>query len=259
MTALLAGAPQAGAPSLEGSWELTRFDDVPPPEAPPEGLFNSQVVFSGSGTLQVLTPLQPEPSKGEYALHEGNFRGWLGLTNDPSGSASLAWATPDRFELTYPDGSVASFRRLSADTAMPAQPVFHCVPLTVRGIDYDADQVALAKRLLDHRVPATPPRELLGTWTHTRVSEGTHTLVRLTFGGDGVVSRCTVMRGQYPPASARASRAAYSVQDGHLLSELFACGDPLPFRVKGEALELHGGEIVLHRQGSPLDPTDDCK
>jgi hypothetical protein len=262
ITLLVGLAPSQATPpsSLVGLWELSRWDNVPRPEAPPYGLFNLQVVFSRDGTLRFVTPHDQEPAEGEYKVQGQTFKGWLGLTNDLSGRADLAWATRERFELTYPDGSVATFVRLSPEAVLPPKPLFRCVPVTVRGVDYLPEHVALAKRLLDRKAAEERlPEDLIGTWLKEGEHDGVRTSIWLTFGADGVVDRCTVVKGKYSPPSARRTKDSYSVREGHLLSGLFACGDPIKFQIKDKTLTLGSeGESVLHREASERD-VDDCK
>ena len=207
-----------------------------------------------------MTPMDQEVSEGRYELNGGTFRGWLGLTNDVSGRARLLWATGDRFELIYPDGTVASFRRQQGPAAMPGQPRFRCVPVTIRGVDYDLRRVARAKKLLDDLVPSPPPQELLGTWSDTQEVGGRHTSRRLTFGRDGVVESCTLTEEQYSPARTYRSKATYTVWKGHLVSELFACGDPVPFRVEPSRLVLQAsGRIAFRRQSREGGAVENCR
>jgi hypothetical protein len=248
-------------PTLEGRWELSRFDDVPVPEAPPDGMSNLQVAFSRDGTIRTMTHLDREPRVGRYQLEGSDFSGWLGLTNDTVGRGKLSWATDNRFELTYPDGTVASFRRVSSDATLPSKPRWHCIPVTVRNVDYDAERVVRAKRLLDRAARETPPSTLLGAWRWNGRDGGAETSVHIRFGKNGVVTRCTVETYQFSPRQAHTTTADYSVADGFLMSELFGCGEPTSFRITAQdelVLDLDG-EFRLRRDAEATSNAQTCE
>jgi hypothetical protein len=48
------------------------------------------------------------------------------------------------------------------------------------------------------------------------------------------------------------------VQDGYLITQLFGCGDPTPFRIENGALVLDG-EMVLQRPAPQDDDAGECR
>jgi hypothetical protein len=229
-------AQPARGHDLVGVWELSRLDNVPPADTPPYGAYNVLVAFGRDGSLRLMTSLEDEPAAGKYELSGDAFKGWLGLTNDRAGRARFAWATSDRFELTYPDELMASFRRVSTEPTLPRAPEFRCVPVTIRGANYDASHVALAKRLLDQAATADRPKQLFGAWMATRAEGSSRFSVRLVLGTDGILKMCAVDASAPADQPGRFAKAPYSVREGHIVSHVLACGDPVLYSIKDDEL-----------------------
>lgn len=164
-----AAATGAADARLIGAWELERYDNIPASEQPPAGMYNLQYTFDDSGTLEnfVADPssrARRSRGKSPYRLSDERFAGFLGLTNDPSGTARVVSLQPGEFVLEYPDGSIATLRRIGASPSTDAQSAFHCIPYTLRG-SYDAQFVAGLRRTLRESadLPDMLP-QLLGRW-----------------------------------------------------------------------------------------------
>ena len=249
----LAQAP----PALVGVWELERFDNLLPADAPdPENQANLRFAFRTDGTFVAWRPGQ-EAEQRQWELSGSVLQAWLGLTNDRAGNASVTWPHARRMEVTYPDQSAASLRLISQDSGVPPSMDFHCIPITVRGITYNPDAVQRAKRLLDEsaRHPSVPS-PLVGSWRYVRSSHMVTSIVVLTFGAEGTIQRCVSSSAPAGPPEIEVRSGAVRVVGEALLASTLACGEAITFRVDRDTLTLssaQGAPTVFARAPQPTE------
>lgn len=151
------------APDIQGTWELVRVDGLRPADVPPGGYYPKLIVKLGEDgeSKYWFTGEEDQPSNGTFSIEDGKLCGWLSLSNDLDTPRPLELPAEGWMELTYPEGFVATFRRVSPDEEIEPG----CAFFTVVGYDYDAEQVARLKEAMFHFQPEPVPAELIGRWT----------------------------------------------------------------------------------------------
>jgi hypothetical protein len=200
---------------------------------------NFVLAFEADGTFSSWIPGYTDPESRPYAVDEKGFTGWFGFSNDRHGRRGISFPVPDRMELEFPDGSVASFRRLG-DSAEPLPEVeARCVLFTVRGEDYDPGFVASAKRKKDDwDRTAEIPERLVGEWI-TMLGEGTDESVRVELvlredRSAKLTSYFLADRG-IPPAVVE---GALFVDGDWMITSALSCGAAMRFDLDGEQLRI---------------------
>ena len=238
----------AGDKRLVGVWEFSRFDNVPPTEAPdPDNVANMLYIFYDDRELIYFYPggeiKLPDsrgnlPFKGRvpYELNGNQFHGFLGLTNDLSGRAEVSFPGENEFEVRYPDGSIAVLTRISKDPASFNVPKPHCVPLTVRGFDYDAKQIESVRREL--RV-ATRNLELesriVGRWK-SYSDDPKRIVVTIDFEPNNSF-RNTIADPDRPDGEPFALEGSFRVEGSYLISDR-QCFSPERIWFEGDELRI---------------------
>jgi len=135
--------------------------------------------------------------------------------------------------LTFPEGFVATFRRLPDDAVFEPG----CVFFTVVGHDYDPDQVARYKRAMFQFQPEPVPDELRGVWRAQmgRAEEGS---VEIELTIDESAARFLV-RSLEPPRDVLLDlEAPIEVSGDFLRSRTLACGAVHHFSLTDGVLQL---------------------
>ncbi|MBW3566216.1 MAG: hypothetical protein KY459_16025 [Acidobacteria bacterium] len=243
LQAMPAAATEA---SIVGTWELVQVDGVHPRDVPPWGYRNLIVDF-GSNGLARFWFVGEESQKGAspYAINDGAFRGWLGLSNDPETPRPIRFFDSDWFEIRLPEGFVAAFRRVEEVSRIPDR----CVYFTVAGETFDAAAAARSRRIRRELRPGDIPPALIGSWTADveNETEGSWRLV-LVISGDSIT--LSVSSLDYPEIPVNETTAAVATSSEYLWSDALACGAPHAYRFSGESLVLSqpGGEELIFQR-----------
>ncbi|MFA8344392.1 MAG: hypothetical protein ACEPO8_15565, partial [Rhodothermaceae bacterium] len=107
-----------------GTWELERYDNISPKDAPPGGLRNLTYIFYDNNKFKFFLPgyednfqygrdNTPYKEYIPYKIKGNSFWGWLGLVNDLHGKRTINFLNKNQFTIEYSDSSIATFRRLS--------------------------------------------------------------------------------------------------------------------------------------------------
>lgn len=238
----------AGDNRLVGVWEFSRFDNVPPTEAPdPDSVANALYIFYNDRELIYFYPggeiKLPDsrgnlPFKGRvpYELNGNQFHGFLGLTNDLSGAAEVTFPVENEFEVRYPDGSIAVLTRISKDPTSFNVPKLHCVPLTVRGFNYDAEniegvrrEIRVATRNLDFE------SRILGRW-QSYSDDPKRIVVAIDFKPSNSFSN-TISDPTRPDRVPFALEGSFKVEGSYLVSDR-QCFSPERIWFEGDELRI---------------------
>lgn len=195
------------------------------------------VAFHPDGTFGFWFPTGAEARGSKYRLDGTRFAGWLGLTNDLTGTATATFATRDRLELVYPDKSIASFRRISRKSTAAFERRFHCIPYTVRGQTFDERTVRELKKQEDSlKAGSEPPPTLIGTW----ILIVERPVLVLEIGKDKASMRsCPSVVGATVPENTERREGAVRVFDNYLVTTVISCGQPTRFEASSARLVLH--------------------
>jgi len=225
----------AEPPGLTGTWELVRVDGLKPQDVPPGGYFPKLVVELGdSGRLRYWFVGQEDQARERtYSIRDGKFSGWLSLSNDLDTPRTLDVPADGWMELSYPEGFVATFHRISSLDEIESG----CAFFTVAGYDYDADQVARLKEATFHFQPEAVPQDLIGRWSAVRGSADQGSVeLDLTLGAD---SAHLVVRSLDPPGGILLdAQGSLEVSGPHLRSSALACGAVHHYSLAGGVLEM---------------------
>ncbi|MBN8214945.1 MAG: hypothetical protein J0M09_18625 [Xanthomonadales bacterium] len=241
-------ASLAGDTRLVGVWELSRFDNLHPIDAPePDGVPNMLYIFYNKRELIYFYPggakKLPDTRKNlpfkeriPYELDGNKFHGFLGLTNDLSGAAEVSFPADDEFEVHYPDGSVAVLTRVSKDPASFKAPRLHCVPLTVRGFNYDPNQVATVRQETRNAARNEAfENSILGGW-QSYSDDPNRIIVRIDFEPKNRI-RNTIMDSGQPDQEPFVFEGSFSVKGSYLVSDR-QCFSPEKIWFEGDELRL---------------------
>jgi hypothetical protein len=233
---------------LVGVWELQRFDNLAPMDSPGPGeMPNILFKFFNDHELVYFLPGQPEklvdtrgnlPFKGRipYALSGNRFQGFLGLTNDLSGSAEVEFHGADEVDIRYPDGSIAVLGRLSAEPSRHDTPALRCVPQTIRGKGYDAAAVRTMRDELRGQGRNTDlESRLVGRWRGIP-DDPAQDVVWLEFGKDGGL-RTAASSPASTHRQPRGNEGTFVAKGSYLLTSR-TCFAPWKVRLDGDVLQV---------------------
>lgn len=239
LSALSMPAITAGESMILGSWELTRVDNLRPRDIPPYGFRNVVLVFEADGTFQNWTPGYAEPETSPYEIDGDRFTGWFGFSNDRHTPRKISFPNANRIELEFPDGAVASFRRIDDATDLLDEIDSDCVPFTARRVDYDPEFVASVKKKQDGWNDASAiPEQLLGDWVTVLGEEGEDQLfVELVLGEDRRAKMTRYFLGD-DDISPEVSEGPFFVDGGWLSTPALSCGAAVRFELAGQELRM---------------------
>lgn len=242
------GLAWAADSRLVGVWEFSRFDNLHPADAPdPDGMANALYIFYNDheliyfypgGEIKLPDSRNNLPFKGRipYELNGTKFRGFLGLTNDLSGTAEVTFPSDHEFEVKYPDGAIGVFTRISEDPASFDTPRLHCVPLTVRGFNYDQIEVETIRRELRSAVKNTVlESSIVGRW-QSYSDDPTRVVVTIDFESSKQFTN-VIVDPKTPNREPYILKGSFSVVGSYLVSDR-QCFSP-------EKIWLENGELRL--------------
>jgi len=212
---------------------------------PPSGYGNLIVNFSKDGQLKAWFPGQTaDATEGEYSTRDGELRGWMGLSNDFHTPRPIGFPADGWLELGFPDGFVATFRRVAQ--AEPIEP--GCAFFTVKGHDFDAEQVARSKRALFAFQPEAIPAVLQGTW-RAQTGHPYEGSMEVELAIDHGMARFTVRSLDAPGEVILDRTAPIEVAGDFLRTQAIACGGLHSYSVNDGVLELTASDEPPLRMG----------
>ena len=180
-----AGKSSAHTPIM-GTWKLVRYDNVAPAVVPATGALAVWVVFDDESVWSFI-PMRTIATRGDYKIKGDTIRVSVGISKDTTSPRKLKFYGDSFMEMTYADGSIAFFHRLSDKTRPDADDSVRppeAVPVSVQGDDYDAAFVQRVKEAMVHFAPTDEARKaLVGRWDSTEDGR-----LRMEIGDNGVVA-----------------------------------------------------------------------
>lgn len=270
-------ACQSAAPAdrensrLVGVWQLVRYDNVAPADAPPE-LRNMLIVYRADGFSNVADPDMPGGRAAEdhyvydpashlldrfrvaleraygsqwvpYRLQGSRLTVWDGLVNDYETPKTIEFQNDDEHRLIYADGSIAYFRRLSSDAMAYQRPPYECVTLTIRGrsgIPYDEAATQAALERFRHSDPAATEQlaAVEGRWISDAPYQGSFYQVFVLEAAGKFSSYMTRDASGQQRVMRDDKKGLYWLRDSLIKLQAGNCGDWLGYTVNAEHLVI---------------------
>jgi hypothetical protein len=144
------------------------------------------VVFDDESVWSFI-PMRTVATRGDYKIKGDTIRVSVGISKDTTSPRKLKFYGDSFMEMTYADGSIAFFQRLSDKTRPDADDSVRppqAVPVTVQGDEYDAAFVQRVKEAMVHFAPTDEARHaLVGRWESAEDGR-----LRMEIGENGVVA-----------------------------------------------------------------------